>query len=324
MVVIGGGDEDGGAAFKRVVNEFENGRRATYLRVIMANPLHEKMPALAIVLIATCNGFTAAHVRQQWQIVKQKWDTHLRDVMGPLVGHGSDGDARRFNLQLADMTSSAGKRYRVNWEGCRLSALTLEDGSVYGLHAQDSFHCSKKLQAPMNCPSRCLQIGKHQATWKHLRLVFDRFQPHEHGLRLRDVKRSDAMSVKIVQVTCTKKLRRCLRRLQTEPLEGQRPEDTLGTEIWLEVISLFLRVFFSENDSIATRARNASTVLNFLRLKLHWIDNSRDYNVSANCESKQCFQHACLQLESALLKIKYFGEFHRDVPLCLRKSGSDC
>jgi hypothetical protein len=33
---------------------------------------------------------------------EQLWDTHLRDALGPLVGHASDGDARRRKLQLED------------------------------------------------------------------------------------------------------------------------------------------------------------------------------------------------------------------------------
>ena len=82
------------------------------------------------------------------------------------------------------------------------------------------------------------------------------------------------------------------------------PEDTLGTRMWLGVIRRFLRIFFSTKDSLEMRYENCARVASFLRIKRHWIDNDDAYTLTKNAESRQCFEHVILQVESAALKIE--------------------
>ena len=65
----------------------------------MVNPLHPKLPSVALSLQGTCNRFNAADVQGQWDRARVLWNKHLRHVLGPLCGFGSDGDERRFTIQ---------------------------------------------------------------------------------------------------------------------------------------------------------------------------------------------------------------------------------
>ena len=131
-------------------------------------------------------------------------------------------------------------------------------------------------------------------------------------------------------------VRACLRKLKQGVVNKKMgrvfQEETTGTESWLEMVSWFLRIFLSKKDSLETRVKLASAVVNFLRIKRHWIANDRSYSLQRNSESRQAFQHAILQLESAALKIQLRCEENARadqngsarVPVCLSKSGSDC
>ena len=321
-----------------MVDAYENNVKACYLRIIVINPLHENVPSVIVMLQATCNRFTAEDVDVQWTRLRELWQKHLRPVLGVLIGPGSDGDERRFSLQRGMMTSTAGKRYTSAWRGFRLTAMYDEHGDVIALCAQDSFHCSKKLEAPMAVSTRDFCMGKHLARWYHIALVGDPdlFDPAEHGMRQEDAKRKDPMSVATVQKTASKKVRACLRRLQNGIPSKRDPskivqEDVVGTEVWLEVVSMFLRVFFSKKDSLGTRIKLCAAVVSFCRLKRHWIANDRSYTLGRNSESRQAFQHAVMQLESAALKIQRRCERNKKardegrplIPVCLSKSGSD-
>jgi hypothetical protein len=321
------GNDDG--ALIRLLDHFSDDKRGCYLRVLMVNPLHERLPSLPLVLQATCNKFTRADVAAQWARARELWKDEFADVLD-LIGHGSDGDGRRFLEQLNRMTTSklGTERFRCVFEGFRMSAALNPDGKVYGIDSQDTYHNAKKMQSPMDVVSRpSFQNGQHSAMWNHFRLVFTRFTPDEHGLRHEDVKRSDRQSVRLVIVTSARKCRRCLQLLREQPDVGAAPVDTLGTEKWLELVSIYLRIFFSKKDSVATRYKHASMVLNFLKIKRNYIGKDPDkmgYKLKTNAESKETFQHLVLSLESAALKMRLFSKNYTDVPLCLWKSGSDC
>jgi len=295
---------------------------------MMVNPLHPKLPSVALSLQGTCNRFNAADVQGQWDRVRVLWNKHLRHVLGPLCGFGSDGDERRFTIQKQLMSASApGRRFVASWRGFVYTGRIDENGGVVDMHSQDSFHNSKKMELAIAVASRDFANGSHLATWWHIELVGDvlLFTPKEHGLWQRDITRKDPMSMKTVERTVAKKVDACMSKLEggmqqrasgdllnlISPETTARlsevpkpPEDTLGTRMWLGVIRRFLRIFFSTKDSLETRYENCARVASFLRIKRHWIDNDDAYTLTKNAESRQCFEHVILQVESAALKIE--------------------
>lgn len=87
-----------------MVDAYINNQRAKYLRLFVVNPLHPLVPCVPLSIQATCNQFTAEDVAESWVTIGRLWEKHLRPVLGPLWGHGSDGDARRFTNQKAQMS----------------------------------------------------------------------------------------------------------------------------------------------------------------------------------------------------------------------------
>ena len=148
-------------------------RRGGYCRAIMVNPLMRGLPKLAIMLQVTCNAFKAEHVRHQWRRIAALWNRSggLASILGPLVGHASDGDARREKLMLQDMLGGGPRRFSIPWEGLTMAGAVGPDGTVSGVHSQDTIHNAKKMLNPLDQTSRLLQMGPHQATWEVIILV---------------------------------------------------------------------------------------------------------------------------------------------------------
>jgi hypothetical protein len=93
------------AAYQTLVDFVENNRLGTHLRVVIVNPLDKRFPRLPVLMAATCNTFTYAdYIKPQWVEMRTLYAKHLEPIIGPLVGHGSDGDSRR---RLAMLLESA-------------------------------------------------------------------------------------------------------------------------------------------------------------------------------------------------------------------------
>ncbi len=141
-ILVGEGNE----GYDKIVSTFEHCIKGQYARVIIVNPLHESMPKLALCASATCNKFDANWVRQHWMQLKSMWDKYCREIVGPLLGHASDGDARRRKLMLEDYRgmNSSYPRYKVGWEGWQYSVSILPNGDLYGFGDQDPPHNGEK------------------------------------------------------------------------------------------------------------------------------------------------------------------------------------
>jgi hypothetical protein len=96
----------GVTAYANIVNSSKCNVRAHYV-----NPLHARLPRLVVVIQLICNRFDSKDVQNQWEKVKVLWGKHLSSVLGPLIGHSSDGDARRRKLMLEDFKSSGGNQF---------------------------------------------------------------------------------------------------------------------------------------------------------------------------------------------------------------------
>ena len=84
--------------YENIVQVFKMNIRAHFAWVLIVNPLHPRLPRLVILIQLNCNSFDAAFVRNQWEKVKALWSIHLLDVLGPLIGHASDGDAHKEKI----------------------------------------------------------------------------------------------------------------------------------------------------------------------------------------------------------------------------------
>lgn len=135
---------DGAVGYEIIIDSFKNNVISHYTRVIIKNPLPERLPRLVVVVHPTYNRFNANFVYQHWEKVESMWKKHVENNLGPIVGHSLDGDSRRRQLMLKDYSSTSGLRYQIPWEGLRLTRL-YNGCNVTGLHDQDYIHNSKKL-----------------------------------------------------------------------------------------------------------------------------------------------------------------------------------
>ena len=99
--------DEGAADYEIITDAFKNCVIGHYAHVIIANPLHEKLPYLVVVNHPTCNKFDANFVHRQWEKLEDLWKKHVEHFLGPIIGHSSDGDSRKGMLMLKDYYSMA-------------------------------------------------------------------------------------------------------------------------------------------------------------------------------------------------------------------------
>lgn len=102
LVTIGEGVSD----YDIITYYFKNNAIGHYASIIIANPLHEKIPRLVVVAHPTWNRFDAKKFRQQWERIEFLLKRHVENNLGPIVGHSSNGDSRRRQLMLMDYCST--------------------------------------------------------------------------------------------------------------------------------------------------------------------------------------------------------------------------
>ena len=115
--------DEGAADYEIITDAFKNCVIGHYAHVIIANPLHEKLPHLVVVVHPTCKRFGEIFFHRQWKKVEDLWKKHVEHFLGPIIGHSLDGDSRRIMLIVKDYYSTTCMRYQIPWEGWRLTWL---------------------------------------------------------------------------------------------------------------------------------------------------------------------------------------------------------
>jgi hypothetical protein len=189
-VFIGGRE----VAYEQIVQAFKTRKRSTSMRLLVVNPIHPELPKFAISAHGTCNGFSAAFIANSWRGVRELSAQHLEGPLGPLIGHASDGDARRFHNQLAEMSSpppAGSHAYALDAEGFTLHGLW--DGqdarTIHLIHSQDPRHNLAKLYSHCAVPSRVLHYGTFVAS--HPLLVSVLHAARDRGEPIQGVTESD-------------------------------------------------------------------------------------------------------------------------------------
>jgi hypothetical protein len=193
---------DKDAGYNAIVDAFSGNVRAGYARVMLANFLHESLPALLVVAMTTCNSFEAEDIKLQWTGVEKLWAKNRLQLAGPLVGHASDGDSRRQNVMLHNyycVSNEADCMFYIDWEGFELKAQVDSNGNVNGLDDQDWIHNVKNLISPLDSSCRLVWLGPFIVRMEHIQKLFNTLSYDEHGLSLEDIHRKDQQNFKSAQ-----------------------------------------------------------------------------------------------------------------------------
>lgn len=192
---------DGEEGYKSVANAFQRYKIGTYGRAILLNPLHPKLPRIAVLTMPTCNKFDHTFVYLQWQDVERLYEQELRPIMGPLIGHSSDGDSRRRKIMLQLATVTTGSRFQSipHNKGFVFSCRKEGSGNDYVIHDmcdQDFIHNHKKLLNPLDHANCVLMMGNFLV---HIQLVYESCPVLDHGLGLGDIDRWDRQNWRSAQ-----------------------------------------------------------------------------------------------------------------------------
>lgn len=272
-----------------------------------------------VALLPTCNAFTTdGYIFPQWHAIRDLYNAHVREVLGPASGHASDGDARRRAAQAREMRSTEGTRYSTGSPGS-LTGVVLGSGDVAQVHDQDYIHCSKKLINSSDSAVRSLRLGPDkQANLSSLSVVLQRHSPSVHNMRATDSDRSqDAMDFPSVQrLTCTKALT-CIAGMCAEY------PNLLGMHRYLTVVRMYLSVFMSNTMAHKDRAKACGYVLTYLRVWKRWIERSQGYSLRSDFITLEAFRDTVLSCQWYLLMANVFRDRFpgKDFPVDL--SGSD-
>jgi hypothetical protein len=280
---------NGESGYSSIVDSFRMNVKGSFARVIMVNPLHDKLPKLVLVVSCTCNRFNSSWVRNQWETIDTLWQDSCGLVIGPIIGHSSDGDSRRRQLMVEDYCNKVGFRYEIPWEGWSLSCEWLGENKIKGLHDQDFIHNGKKLINPLDSAVKCLQLGADVCHLDHIGQVYQKFGIDQHGLRKEDVERTDRQNWASAQRICAKKARTCLQELRT--CRDAHQERTLGTELYLSICADYIDIFLSVSLTLRERVVLASKVSFFFRIWKLWFHHG-DHGVGGNTKKltlQECF-----------------------------------
>ena len=304
---------DGDDAYARLVDAYRQNRVAGFAGVV-------------ILLQAVYNKFDHQMVENQWNEIKRLYYRHLLPVIGPLVGHASDGDSRRRKLHLANSTSNAGERYRIDHQKFICSGKLVEkEGKhfVEDLSDQDFVHNGKKLVNHLMHPSRVLSLGENlvHIYLVHLQLLIynESLNIFDHGLQQNDVDRPDRMNWESAQRVLFPKVRECLSRINAGVILPQ--ENVCGTVAYLNMAWRYVEIFYSLSLSLIQRITNALYVCNFLQIWRLWVYRTGNLALQHNFISTETFQDVSLLCHQCYVVHKSLQRLCTTASCLLRSSG---
>ena len=266
-IPVGAGVE----GYNTIINTFKNYQMGCHARAVLLNPLHRKLPKIAVVVHPSCNKFDHMFVSNQQAKLDRLYKEHLEDVLGPIIGGASDGDSRRRKLHLLEALSEAGHRHQpVPLElgfllTCRVEKND-DDGSyiIRELADQDFVHNVKKLVNPLDHDSRNMHLGDYMMIhMNHLRLVQGAFDFDDYGLADDDINRKDRQNYRSAQKILFKSVQNCLQKICDGNGVPANP-GVLGTKVYLEIAWRYCEIFKNPGLSLEDRIMCASVIVTFL------------------------------------------------------------
>ncbi|XP_072023023.1 uncharacterized protein [Amphiura filiformis] len=321
---------DGEEGYNNIMKSFQDCKIGSMGRAVILNPLHPALPKIPILIHPTCNTFDSGFIRRQWDELQSLYDRHLHDILGPLIGQASDGDARRRSLMVATATNLVEEKYQPipSEDGFDYTCFKIsqEDGSytLKGLFDQDYIHNHKKMVNHLFHASRDMKMGNFTILSNHLTLVYQLFPFHDHGLLQEDIQRTDRQNWRSAQRVCFLKVQHCLQQVVDGNVDGRVPDHSVkGTLIFLKVVWMYVEVFCSKTASLRDRIMYAATVTHFLTLWRESVIQSKARTLQKNFLSRETFTDIKLSCHFAVSLICFMRDQYPDVDCFLELVGTD-
>jgi len=321
----------GDNAYTIIDSAHDDYQLAGYIRLMMVNPLEQRLPSLAVMVHAHCNRFDIPWLRDDWVSTKAMAEELISPHLGDLWGRGSDGDARRFALQKEgmDVPPTADGRFGlvvngVAADGFTQSAKLLQDGRLTDLHSQDWRHCLSKLYSHIDNSARDLHWGEQPARHEHVVLVRDKL-PYSgadgHGITAAAADRFDRQNKTAPALCCARGARRGVKKLMADN------SSMLHTLKYLELISRYIVLNAGKKATLTQRMQSASYIIGSLRRARCFVasDHASGLNLKDNFMPRQTYEHVVLSCFSSAIKLLARTlTRYKTTRAALDKSGSNC
>ncbi len=222
---------------------------------------------MVLLIGATCNKFKSEDVRKQWETIESEYKAELEAVVGPLIGHSSDGDSRRRKLMLENQMNESNGRYQPIPSNLGFSFSVKKEESpnaaggyvIRGIGDQDAIHQHKKFINPLDHPVRVMMMGTNfMVHMNHLQRVADMFPRIRHGLGKSHIERTDRQNWRIAQEMTFLPVQACLREL-VDGANGRAPYQALrGRSCISKLSSIMSKYFFTSRqlNKLTLKVRN--------------------------------------------------------------------
>lgn len=313
------GDDEG--TYEKLVKAVTEDGHGNYLRIVLIKPMHPNMPCFIVMAQNVCLRFGAKEVNLQWKLLQGCFDRRIKhQAKMYMASHGSDGASTRFTLQEWRSNTAHMGRLRTNdlpfkYQHAVVSISGwLEPCSSHpegylpaGLDASDLRHGIKLAGGRLDGEGALLSTGKYFATFAHLEYSNELYTPKLTGCYPVDIERKDRQNFATWGRLCGKKMRKCLRDMQTRTDEHRT--DTQGTVAFLDMLAEIHLMHFSINDTIGDRAENAAAALDTLRLWRMGVRATPNQNLRVHFFTRETFKHLTLEIQHSINQIEAARRF---------------
>ena len=328
-IVVG----DHAQSYEQVTQFYQKRRVARHLRAIIANPLHPDLPRLVLVLTGTCNTFSYRdYVKPQWDEVETMYDRYVAPILGPRIGHSSDGDPRRRHAFLVHSLTTTPRPYTINTpgfthqgrltdrQGCDLPFPDINLDQCY-------IHNGKKFINSYNLGTKHLRLGPtKRASMSHLVPVTIAHSKAEHGISKQDTDRHGmkAMDWPSAMRLFSRKALESLRNLIRQGGAEGKSENLEGDHRFLSIVRTYVSIYMS-NASVThlKRIHEAAVVTTYLRLWHAWCIHTPGISTAHNFITREAFQDAVMSCHDICLLIKIFRDHFPTLQIPYSRLGSD-
>jgi hypothetical protein len=319
------GDDEG--TYDKLVKAVTEDGHGNYLRIVLIQPMHPKMPCFIVMAQNVCLRFGAKEVNLQWKLLQGCFDRRIKhQAKMYMASHGSDGASTRFTLQeWRSNMAHMGRLLKnhlpfkhphavVSISGWLEPCSSHPEGYLpAALDASDLRHGIKLAGGRLDGEGALLSTGKYYATFAHLEYANELYSPKLTGCYPVDIERKDRQNFATWGRLCGKNMRKCLRDMQSRTDEHRT--DTQGTVAFLDMLAEIHLMHFSINDTIGDRAENAAAALDTLRLWRMGVRATPNQNLRVHFFTRETFKHLTLEIQHSINQIEAARRFSPKVSL---------
>lgn len=249
---------------------------SSYINVIMAQPINDKVPPFCLMIFGSDNKYTSMHVKNRWKYVAE----NLAKVNVKVLTFSLDSDAK-FNAAMRQI-SQLGYETDISWFSCRNT-----DGPFT---FQDLIHIETKLRNFLlrtSYDKRTIPFGNEFIRIEHLYELLRLFPKDKHQLTNSTLNPTDRQNYRSVLRLCHQRVTDLLR----DHVKGSQ-----ATVQFLQIMRDINDCFTDVTLTPLQRIRKIWYSLFLVRIWRDFILSSNNNTLKDNFLSSNCY--SCLELNA--------------------------